>query len=142
MAEYIGIGMADLSTFEASRLMYYPSVCADGEYLYRWADKPMLSADGLLATYTDWHDVRQWPQVPGAAQTPVRLAAKQGDPEEKPGVVGAFCRAYDVPAAMEAFLPGVYEPVDNARDRFTFTGGSTTGGAVIYDNGKNKWRCV
>lgn len=136
MAEYIGIGMADPSTFEASRLMYYPSVCADGEYLYRWADKPMLSADGLLATYTDWHDVRQWPQVPGAAQTPVRLAAKQGDPEEKPGVVGAFCRAYDVPAAMEAFLPGVYEPVDNARDRFTFTGGSTTGGAVLYDGGK------
>lgn len=136
MAEYIGIGMADPSTFEASRLMYYPSVCADGEYLYRWADKPMLSADGLLATYADWHDVRQWPQVPGAAQTPVRLAAKQGDPEEKPGVVGAFCRAYDVPAAMEAFLPGVYEPVDNARDRFTFTGGSTTGGAVLYDGGK------
>lgn len=136
MAEYIGIGMADPSTFEAARLMYYPSVCADGEYLYRWADKPMLSADGLLDTYRDWRDVRQWPQVPGAAQSPVKLASRQGDPEAKPGVVGAFCRAYDVPCAMEAFLPGVYEPVDNAQDRFTFTGGSTTGGAVLYDGGK------
>lgn len=136
MAEHVGIGMADPTTFEASRLMYYPSCCADGEYVYAWADKPMLFADGLLDTYADWHDVGQWPQVPGASQTPLRLAAKQGDPEAKAGVVGAFCRAYDVPAAMDAFLPGVYEPVDNAQDRYTFTGGSTTGGAVLYDGGK------
>ena len=136
MAEHVGIGMADPTTFEASRLMYYPSCCADGEYVYAWADKPMLFADGLLDTYADWHDVGQWPQVPGASQTPLRLAAKQGDPEAKAGVVGAFCRAYDVSAAMDAFLPGVYEPVDNALDRYTFTGGSTTGGAVLYDGGK------
>lgn len=37
---------------------------------------------------------------------------------------------------MDKFLPGIYEPVDNAPDRYTFTGGSTTGGAVLYDGGK------
>ena len=61
------------------QLMYWPSCCADAEYLYLWQDKPMLSADGLLATYPDWHDYASWPQVPGA-QSPARLAAKQGDP--------------------------------------------------------------
>lgn len=136
MAEYIGISLADSTTFEASRLMYWPSVCADGEYVYRWVDKPMLSADGLLATYADWHDVTSWPQVPSASQTPVKLAARQGDPEEKPGVVGAFCRTYNILDAIDAFLPGVYEQVDNAPDRYTYTGGSTTGGAVVYDGGK------
>ena len=135
MAQMIGMELADPSTFEASRLMYWPSVCSDGEYLYYTADKPFLSVDGLLATYTDWRDVTSWPVSPGAV-APARLAAKQGDPLTKHGVVGAFCRVYDIPAAMDAFLPGVYLPVDTAQDRYTFTGGSTTGGAVLYDSGK------
>ena len=135
MAEYIGMSLADPSTFEASRLMYWPSSCTDAEVVYYTADKPMLSVDGLLATYTDWRDYTSWPTVPGAI-APARLAAKQGDPLTKKGAVGAFCRIYDIEAAMDLFLPGVYESVDTMPGRFTFTGGSTTGGAVLYDNGK------
>lgn len=135
MAALIGMELADPSTFEPSRLMYWPSSCADGETVYRYADKPMLSADGLLATYDDWHDYTAWPVVPGAI-APARLAARQGDPLTKTGVVGAFCRVYDIEAAMDAFLPGIYEPVEASPGRFTFTGGTTTGGAVLYDNGK------
>ena len=135
MTEYIGMSLADPSTFEASRLMYWPSSCADAEVVYYTADKPMLSVDGLLATYTDWRDYTSWPTVPGAI-APARLAAKQGDPLTKKGAVGAFCRIYDIEAAMDLFLPGVYESVDTMPGRFTFTGGSTTGGAVLYDNGK------
>lgn len=37
---------------------------------------------------------------------------------------------------MFLFLPGVYEAVDGMPGRYTFLGGSTTGGAVLYDNGK------
>lgn len=135
MAEHIGMELADPTTFEAVRMMYFPSVCADGEYIYRIADKPLLSVDGLLETYEDWRDYASWPAVPGAVSQ-ARLAARQGDPLEKTGVVGAFCRSYDILGAMEKFLPGVYAPVDNAQDRFTFCQGSTTGGAVLYDHGK------
>lgn len=135
MAEYIGMTLADPSTFEASRLMYWPSSCADGEVIYFTADKPMLSTDGLLATYADWRDYTSWPTVPGAI-APARLAARQGDPLTKSGTVGAFCKTYDIEAAMDLFLPGIYDPVDTMPGRFTFTGGSTTGGAVLYDNGK------
>ena len=136
VAEMICIDAADPSTFEASRLMYYPSCCADSEYVYTYGDLPLLSADGMLALYTDWHDMTSWPQVPGATKTPQRLAAKQEDPETKSGIVGAFCRTYDVRRALEVFLPGVYDAVDGMDDRLTFTGGSTTGGALIYDDGK------
>lgn len=134
MAALIGMELADPSTFEASRLMYWPSCCADGQYVYYCADKPLLSVDGLLETYEDWRDVSSWPVSPGAV-APARLAAKQGDPESKRGIVGAFCRVYDVPEAMAAFLPGVYEPT-TIEGRYTFTGGSTAGGAVLYDGGK------
>lgn len=134
MADMIGMDLADPTTFAASRLMYWPSACADGQYVYYTADKPLLSADGLLATYADWRDVSSWPVSPGAV-APARLAAKQGDPETKHGVVGAFCRVYDVPKALAVFLPGVYEETD-VQGRLTFSGGSTTGGAVLYDGGK------
>lgn len=136
MAEYIGLEFADPTTFEASRLMYWPSCCTDSDYVFLLGDKPMLSADGLLATYSNWRDLTQWPQVPGAQQSPQRLAAKQGDPLSKSGVVGAFCRVYDIYGAMDKFLPHIYEPADGMPGRYTFTGGSTAGGAVIYDEGK------
>ena len=134
MAEIIGMELSDPTTFEASRLMYWPSVCADGEYIFYAADKPLLFVDGVLDLYTDWRDVASWPTHPGATPT-ARLAAKQGDPEAKAGIVGAFCRVYDIPAAMDAFLPGVYAETA-APGRYTFCEGSTAGGAVLYDDGK------
>lgn len=138
-AELIGIEMCDPSTFEASRLMYWPSCCSDSQYVYTYGDRPFLSADGMLALYAqagqDWHDVNVWPQVPGVTDNHKRLAAKQGDPAQKRGVVGAFCRTYNIYAAMDKFLAGIYVPVDNMDDRYTYAAGSTTGGAVVYDNG-------
>ena len=124
----------DPSTAEPSRMMYYPAHCQDIAPVYYAGDKPLLDARVLLSRLQDWQDVTSWPRFP-QEQTPARLAAKQGDPETKHGVVGAFCRVYDVPAAMDKFLPGVYEETDTP-GRYTFTGGSTTGGAVLYDGGK------
>ena len=135
MAANIGIAMADPTTFEAGRLMYWPSVCCDSEYVFKTADAPFISVDALLKTYTDWHDFTQWPQVPGSFSY-AKLAVKQGDPEAKDGIVGAFCRKYDVFRAIEELLPGIYAPVDTDPNRYTYTLGSTTGGAVIYDDGK------
>lgn len=133
LASIIGMSLADPTTFQASRLMYWPSICADSQYVFHYGDKPFLHVDGLLATYGDWCNISEWPVVPGAGQTHVRMAAKQGNPTEKRGVVGAFCRQFDIHSAIEKFLPGVYLPTDDGR--YTFVGGSTVGGAVIYEDG-------
>ena len=135
LAAEIGITMADPTTFEASRLMYWPSCSADGEYIFKYKDAPFMSVDKVLGSYKDWHDWSERPQVPGANNYQ-KLAVRQGDPEAKTGLIGAFCRVYDVFGAMAAFLPGIYEPVDNDPNRYTYLNGSTTGGAIIYDNGK------
>lgn len=134
LASIIGIELCDPSTFEASRLMYWPSCCADSQYIYTYQDRAFIDADGLLAMYSDWHNYLEWPQAPGIQQTQQKLAAKQGDPTEKNGIVGAFCKIYDVYKALEELIPGEYEPCD-IDGRYSYTGGSTTGGAVIYDNG-------
>jgi Predicted P-loop ATPase and inactivated derivatives len=129
------MAMFDPSTFEPSRLMYWPSCCADSEYFFLNIDAPPIDVDAVLREYADWHDMSQWPQVPGVGQQRVKQAiAKQSDPTTKSGVVGAFCRVYDVYKVMDTFLPGRYLPVDDG-ERYTYTGGSTTGGAVVYENG-------
>ncbi|MBP3038078.1 virulence-associated protein E [Bacillaceae bacterium Marseille-Q3522] len=134
LAAIIGISMADPTTFEAHRLMYWPSCCADSQYVYHYADKPFLDTDGLLATYQNWRDIQEWPVVQGENNKHVRLAVKQGNPLEKRGVVGAFCRQYSIVDAMEKFLPNVYSPTDH-EDRYTFVEGSTVGGAILYQDG-------
>lgn len=134
LASIIGMSLADPTTFEASRLMYWPSCCADSRYVFHFADKPFLDVDGLLSTYGDWRNIQEWPEVPGANQAHVKMAAKQGNPLEKHGVVGAFCRQYNIYEAIEKFLPGIYSMSD-VSDRLTYIGGSTQGGAIIYQDG-------
>lgn len=133
LAQLIGIEFCDPTTFQASRLMYYPSVSSDSQYVYVYEDKPMLSADGMLSMYGDWRNVKEWPEVPNAPQARVKLAQRQGDPTAKKGVVGAFCRTYNVYDVIDRFIRGIYTPCDDGR--YTYAEGSTTGGAVVYDNG-------
>ncbi len=134
LASILGIDLCDPTTFEASRLMYWPSCCADSQYVFHYGDKPFVDTDGLLAMYVNWRDVSEWPQVPGVHDAQVKRAAKQADPTTKTGIVGAFCKVYDIYSAMDKYLPGVYEPTEHP-DRYTYTGGTTTGGAIVYDNG-------
>lgn len=132
LASLIGIGFCDPTTFDVSRLMYWPSCCRDSEYIYEVYDNGFCSVDGILGMYGDWRDVMQWPQVPGAEAAERRRLAKQEDPTAKRGIIGAFCRTYNIVHAMEKFIPGMYEETAMP-GRYTYTGGSTVGGAVVYD---------
>ncbi len=134
LAADIGIDYFDDSTYDPSRLMYWPSTSRDAEYLFEYTDAALANADEILASYPDWRDASFWPVSSRAKEERQKLADKQGDPLAKPGLVGAFCRAYDIPAALETFLADVYEPTEDP-NRYTYTKGSTTGGLVVYDGG-------
>ena len=132
LASLIGMEFCDPTTFDPCRLMYWPSCCCDGEYIYEVYDHPFCSLSGLLAMYGDWRDISEWPQVPGSEAIQKRRLARQEDPTTKRNLVGAFCRTYSITAAMEKFIPGMYDPTD-VPGRYTYTGGTTTGGAIVYD---------
>ena len=134
VAEFIGLRYCDPTTFQAVRLMYWPSHSIDSDYVFTYADKPMLDGTVILNMYVDWKDVTSWPEVPDAQKLHQNMLKKQENPLEKEGMVGAFCRRFNIYQAIDEFLPGVYEPCDVA-DRLTFIGGSTTAGAIVYQDG-------
>ena len=62
LANDIGIDQFDDTTYEPHRLMYWPSTCADAEYIYEFQDGAFLDPDEVLARYPDWTDVSYWPE--------------------------------------------------------------------------------
>lgn len=135
MAEGIGIDQFDDSTYQAHRLMYWPSTSMDGEYVFEHGDGAFLDVDKVLAEYDDWHDVTSWASSTRTLTHRERLVKKQEDPTAKRGIVGAFCRTYSIKEAIAAFLPEVYIPCGMA-DRYTYAYGSTAAGLVVYEDGK------
>lgn len=135
LADSLGIEQFDDTTYQPHRLMYYPSTSADGEFVFRHAERKPLDVDKLLAEYTDWRDVREWAFSSRTDRSREKTAEKQEDPTAKKGIVGAFCRCYDVPAAIAEFLPDVYTPCA-VEGRYTYAAGSTAAGLVLYEGGK------
>lgn len=135
LASEIGLAYMDKTTFEPTRLMYWPSASRDGAYVFDYADGPSLDPDEILARYPgDWHDVSLWPLCPDEARVGRQHSSKIEDPTTKQGLVGVFCRTYTVPEAIEAFLPEVYTATSD-ENRYTYAAGSTSGGMIIYDDG-------
>lgn len=132
IAEKIGIDYLDDSTFQPTRMMYWPSHSVDVEPFFQYYDAPFLAADSILAEYPDWTDTSYWPESSRMAGIRKRQADKQGDPLAKKGIVGAFCRTYTITQAIAKFLPDVYTQTAK-EDRYTYAAGSTAAGLVVYD---------
>lgn len=122
------------STFRPAQLMYWPSTSTDGKFYFGLQDGPWLNADRVLARYQDYKDISEWPVSARERDKVQSDIKKQGDPLEKPGVIGAWCRQHTLTEVIEKYLGDVYEPVDNAEERYTYKEGSTSGGLVVYDD--------
>lgn len=133
VASDIDIEQFDDTTYQPERLMYWGSVPKDGNYVFRHVEGEALDADAVLATYADPENTFEWPVSSRMAKAPSTAGKKQEDPRNKRGIIGAFCRTYTIDEAISAFLSDVYEPTDR-EDRYTYKGGSTAAGAVVYDN--------
>lgn len=133
VAKDIGMEMVDDTCHEAARLMYWPSTSSDGVFLFESQDGPMLNPDDILARYKDWHDTSEWPMSSRQSEIVKRTIAKQADPLEKEGMVGAFCRAYSIEEAIDTFIPDIYKPSVMA-GRYDYIPADSSAGVVIYDD--------
>jgi predicted P-loop ATPase len=135
LADRIGIGEFDPTTFQPERLMFWPSASIDGDFFAEAIEGPFIDPEAILRHYTDRNDASSWPVSERETQMFHRAAEKQSDPLQKVGLIGSFCRAYyPIETAIEKFLLEKYEP--GKGDRWTFKGGTSANGLVIYDEGR------
>lgn len=136
VAGAIGIDDFDDTTYEPERLMYWPSTAKDAEFVFEHQDGEWLDPDTVLEEYKDWQDSSQWSVSSRVSHVITREIKKAEDPTTKTGIVGAFCRAYDIHEAIEELLQDHYEKCDNEDNRYSYKHGSTVGGLVVYED---KW---
>ncbi len=132
VAEDIGIEMFDDTTYEPSRLMYWPSTSADGEFIFRDIEGEPLNPDDVLSRYKDWRDSSEWPVSSRQQNIVQREMRKQADPLSKDGVIGAFCRTYTIEEAISNFIPDVYQP-SAMPGRYDYIPADSQAGVVIYE---------
>ncbi|WAX08253.1 hypothetical protein BM127P2_00037 [Phocaeicola phage BM127P2] len=133
VAEFTGIDLYDKTTFQPERCMFLPSVSSDVEYYCKVVDGEALDVEEYLGMYDDWSNTQEWAYHKDEKGEARILAKEQADPTLKEGVVGDFCRAYSISEVIEAYLSDVYEPTED-KDRYTYMGGSTSGGMITFDD--------
>lgn len=135
VADQVGMDQFDPTSFQPERLMYWPSHAREADYTSAELEGDLLDVDKVLGSYPDWTDASYWPLHPTEEVGSVHKGQKQKmeDPRAKGGWIGAFCRAYSVSEAIQAFLSEVYEP-GSSDSRYTYKDGSTSDGLVIYDD--------
>lgn len=132
IAAEIGIDLFDDTTYELPRLFYWPSTSKDADFVFDYQDGPACDVDTILSQYVDYKDVSAWPLSSREGDVIAHEIKKQGDPTEKPGVIGAFCRAYSIEDAIDTFLSDKYEKTGHD-GRYTYKLGSVAGGLVCYE---------
>lgn len=122
----IGLKYFDDTTYSPSRLMYFPSTSKDGEYIFKIIDKNWLDPKSVAS----WEK----PVIIDKKDNSLNINKHKENPRLKDGIIGAFCRVYNIFDVIEKFLSDTYKPGD-VKDRYTYINGSTSNGVVIYENG-------
>ncbi len=133
IAADIGIEQFDDTTYQPHRLMYWASTSADGEFVFKKRDGNPVDADATLARYKDWRDTSEYPVSSRQKKIVSHALKKQADPLEKPGIVGAFCRAYSIQDAIETFLTDVYKP-SMLNGRYDYIPADSIAGVIVYSD--------
>lgn len=133
VAKEIGIELFDDSTYEAERLMYWPSTSSNGVFVYEETDGVLLDPDIYLSKYDNWRDTSTWPVSSRQSSVIKRSLKEQADPLLKDGIVGVFCRTYLIEDAIEKFLKDVYEP-SAMEGRYDYKLADSSAGVVLYED--------
>jgi len=135
IAKQIGMDLFDDTTYQVNRMMYWPSCPSNGEFVFLENTGAPLDPDKYLSMYANWRDCSLWPTSTRQSAVIQRGIKQQQDPLTKSGVIGAFCRAYGIEDAIDAFLPDVYEP-SAISGRYDYIPADSSAGVVLYEG---KW---
>jgi putative DNA primase/helicase len=102
VASKAGIELASRETHVPAQMMYLPTVKPGQKYSAKRNAGEWVDVEAVLAEYADWTDRTQWPKRKEADG----VHAVEGErvaPTKKPGIIGAFNRAFTISQAIEKF---------------------------------------
>lgn len=138
LASLFGLEYFDETTFQSSRIMYFPSASLDGEYRAKYFNhgEKYVNGSEILDKYiNDFTDINTYQKVfyinglninkfkdnkaPDSTKTPYRI-------------INAFNEEYTITEAIDFFLKEVYEP--SSKERYSFIQGETKNGLCILNS--------
>ena len=138
----------DKVSFRPAQMMYMPTCSKDmvKHYIYHEQDGELLDHEEFVETWEMTNgpssDIGKLPRTHDEDELR-EVAEKAEDPLSKKGPVGDFCRSYSITELVEGkdgepgILADVYEAVEyhnGVITRMTYLGGTTSNGAVVYDD--------
>lgn len=134
IAASFGMDYFDDTTYEPSRLMYWPSTPRDMDYISHEFEGAVIDADEVLAKYKDWRDITEWP-ISSRENKRVKTNNNKllQDPAVKTGLIGVFCKTYNIHEVISKYLSSEYKECA-IPNRYTYVGGTTSAGLVVYDD--------
>jgi putative DNA primase/helicase len=139
IAGIIGMENFDATTFQTNRIMYFPTVSIDGEYVCEefgmdeWND---LNPDDMLDRYLDYLNIAEFQKplyIEGLKVDKIEDGKAKDSRKTKYRIVNAFNTEYTIQQAIETFLKEQYEKGKTA-NRFTFINGQSKDGLVILND--------
>src|SRR5690554_3172224 len=133
-------GLFDETTFQANRLMFFPSVSADGEYICELLnfnpfedEQKIIDVDSVLGEYLDHNNILEWfkPEKINPDGIGKNNFANK-NPLKAKGLIGAFNRTYSITQAIDKFLSHIYKKEKN--NRYTYIAGDSYGGGIVLNN--------
>lgn len=102
VAGWAGIELAARESHVPAQMAFLPTRRPGAEFKGKVMKGSWLDVDAVLAMYDDWTDQNQWPKRADHDST-YKSEEKPVSGPDKPGIVGDWCRAFDVPTAIEKF---------------------------------------
>lgn len=137
IAGIIGMEYFDATTFQINRIMYFPSVSMDGEYVCEqfgmdeWND---LNPNDMLDRYMDFHNIAEFQKpifIEGLKVDKIKDGKVKDSRNTKYRIVNAYNTEYTIKEAIDTFLKDEYEKAGD--DRYTYKQGESKGGLVILN---------
>lgn len=112
--------------------MYWPSASSDGMAESYDTCQEWLDIDRLLSAYPDISSCPHKKDEPQEDDAP--KISELEDPSLKPWPVGPFCAVYDIPSAIDKFIPTAYKKFSSSRYTLSFDGQQHEGGGLrLYE---------
>jgi len=139
IANIVGIEYFDATTFQINRIMYFPSVSIDGDYIcesFGIGEYDYLDANVMLDKYMDYLNIAEFQRphyIDGLSINKIKKGKIASSKQTKHRIVNAFNIEFTIVEAIERFLQDEYEPGKNS-NRYTYKDGESKEGLVILND--------